>query len=319
MAVSQWSVAAFLIPLGIWFGILSEMSMGSSKVQVFVRLVWKHFMRLPPLVKNWGWAGLLIAGIGIGSNGEYLLGLILLCTSAASLALISPRIKFVSSVLTLIAQSVIVAAAVILLVLSFKWTYEVMGNNPWSHLLPRHDYKVTIFSAVEIPRYDRADILLYAKLNEETRIVVPIPFMLYLRIANLQSVSSRIVDLRFYLTDADGNNIPIKEIPYTYLLYLSQGHRATLLKPLLAERLADAAIGGMDSVDGLVLFDTLASFTKPPYHVKIILKDLSGRQQTPVVSDRIIEENLSAGEFAIRSDAELDDTSSWQICKFGDW
>lgn len=315
--MSHWFLSGWLLLLGILYVILGEMSMGSDTVQSFIRLAWKHFMRLPPLVQNWGWAGLLIAGIGIGSNGEYLLGLMLLCASSASLALISPRIKLPSSVLTHIVQSVIIVASVCLLMVSFKWTYEVKDNNPWSHLLPRHDYTATVFAGYELPRYDRKELLLYAKADATSRNVVPVPVALYLRIANLQPISSRIVNWQFSFLDSDNDEIPMIEIPERFVFYLSGGHRATFLEPFLADRVRTSAIGGMDSVEGLILFDTPASFSKPPYHLRITLKDLTGRKQSPVIVDKV-EENLSPGEFGVRTESEQDDPSTWKIIPFGE-
>ena len=90
----------------------------------------------------------------------------------------------------------------------------------------------------------------------------------------------------------------------------------TLLEPLLADKLRSGAIGGMDSVDGMVLFDTPANFSRPPYRLNITLRDLTGRKQRPTTIDKI-EENLSPDSFALRAENELDDADSWKIAEFG--
>jgi hypothetical protein len=151
-----------------------------------------HFLRLHPLVADWGWAGMIITGISVESGaGEYLLGLIILCASAVALALVSLRID------NRFFRIAVLASSVFIIWLSFEWTYEVKGNNPWSHLLRRHDYTATVFLTVETTRNDTAGILLYAKRDGRDHIVTPVPLVFYVRIANLEPTPTRITNLDF--------------------------------------------------------------------------------------------------------------------------
>lgn len=271
----------------------------------------RHVMDLHPMVANFGWAGLLGGGIGIESGSEYLLGLMFLCASAGSLALVSLRVKPNAF------RMMIVGASILLLCLSYRWTIEAKGNNPWSRLLPRHDYSIAVLSeGWEIPRYNRKEIMLYAKRNDDDHAVIPVPIGMHLRISNLQPTPSRIVNWTFSLKDANGDDVPVKVIPEFYYFYAAGGRRVTFLKPLLIETLRTTAVGGMDSVDGMVFFDTPTNFSNPPYRLQVILKDLSGQSQTPAIIDRLDGGNLGPIEFGFRAGVENDDPATWEISGF---
>lgn len=290
------------------------------RIRKLASWIWQQIMRIPPRLEVGGWLGLLIAGIGVESGGgEYLLGLMLLCVSSAALALLSARIKLNSSTFTNIARSILLGSAAVMLLLSFKWTYEIMGNNPWSHLLPRHDYKVTAFSHFLFSREDHSHILFYAKRTENDYIVTPVPLALFIRLQNLQSSPSRIVNIDFSFSDVDGSDVPIARIPDNFIFYGPTGYRLSFLTPFLTEKLRNAAIGPIDYVDGVLLFDTPANCDKCPYNLSISLKDVSGRRQRALIINNI-DDNLSEHtmDFKVMDQEYKEDPNTWKIASFGE-
>jgi hypothetical protein len=271
-----------------------------------------RIMSLHPLVANFGWVGLLTGGLGAERASEYLLGLMLLCASSASLALVSIRVP------SKLARAVIVSASILMLVYAFKWTFVAKGSDPWSQLLPRHDFTVTTYVVFEIPRSDTAAVLTFAKRDKDDNRVIPVTVAIFLRIANARSIPERITNLDISLIDLQGKQVNLSEVPSNCLYFHSHGEREEFVQPFLRDILETSPIGPRDSASGIALFETDSDLKNPPYHWDVILRDLSGNtEQAKVVQDSQTE-NLEPGYITIKiMDKQYwDDPKTWKIAKF---
>jgi hypothetical protein len=215
-------------------------------------------------------------------------------------------------------RTTMIVASFLILIFSFMWTFAAKGSDPWSQLLPRHDFTVTTYVVFEMPRSNLTEVLTFAKKDENDKRVIPVTVALRLRIANARPIPERITNLDISLLDARGERVNLSEVPSDFLYFHSHGEREAFVQPFMRDLLENAPIGAKDSVSGIVLFETDADFKNPPYHWVVTLKDLSGNTEKATVLQDSQTENLVSGNLVIKIMEEKywDDPGTWKIAKF---